>query len=147
MRQIQKRKADHIEVAMQEKVWPDHNHWDDVKLIQNSLARGGPGRYRYLGPIPGKEAGPAPGGHGHHRWLRQGGEDQRQPGRGLRRTADRAWGLAARGRGSRTARSQATPFSEIMTSRLRIGNIGAPQLIKQGARRPSRWTMSRRPSR
>jgi isopentenyl-diphosphate delta-isomerase len=34
---IEKRKADHIEVAMQEKVWPDHNHWDDVKLIQNSL--------------------------------------------------------------------------------------------------------------
>ena len=37
MTKIEKRKADHIEVAMQEKVWPDHNHWDDVKLIQNSL--------------------------------------------------------------------------------------------------------------
>jgi isopentenyl-diphosphate delta-isomerase len=37
MRQIERRKADHIEVAMQEKVWPDHNHWDDVKLIQNAL--------------------------------------------------------------------------------------------------------------
>ncbi|QLH74463.1 MAG: type 2 isopentenyl-diphosphate Delta-isomerase [Methanomassiliicoccales archaeon] len=37
MRKIEKRKADHIQVALGEKVVQEHNNWDDVKLIHNSL--------------------------------------------------------------------------------------------------------------
>lgn len=37
MKQIEKRKADHIQVTMEERVVQEHNHWDDVRLIHNSL--------------------------------------------------------------------------------------------------------------
>jgi isopentenyl-diphosphate delta-isomerase len=37
MKGIEKRKADHIEVSLEETVSPAHDYWDDVKLIHNSL--------------------------------------------------------------------------------------------------------------
>lgn len=37
MKKIEKRKADHIEVTMEEAVASPHNYWDDVKLVHNSL--------------------------------------------------------------------------------------------------------------
>jgi len=36
-KKIEKRKADHIEVTMEEAVASPHNYWDDVKLVHNSL--------------------------------------------------------------------------------------------------------------
>ncbi|OPY33242.1 MAG: Isopentenyl-diphosphate delta-isomerase [Methanomassiliicoccales archaeon PtaU1.Bin124] len=37
MKKIEKRKADHIQVTMDQNVCPEHNHWNDVKLIHDSL--------------------------------------------------------------------------------------------------------------
>jgi len=37
MRRIEKRKADHIEVALKEEVSTGYNYWDDVKLVHCSL--------------------------------------------------------------------------------------------------------------
>jgi isopentenyl-diphosphate delta-isomerase len=37
MRQIERRKADHIEVALKEEVSTGYNYWDDVKLVHCSL--------------------------------------------------------------------------------------------------------------
>lgn len=37
MRQIERRKADHIDITMQEDVSSGYNYWDDVKLIHCSL--------------------------------------------------------------------------------------------------------------
>ena len=37
MKKIEKRKADHIEVTMEEAVASPHNYWDDIKLVHNSL--------------------------------------------------------------------------------------------------------------
>lgn len=37
MKQIERRKADHIDVALQEEVSTGYNYWDDVKLVHCSL--------------------------------------------------------------------------------------------------------------
>ncbi|NLI73680.1 MAG: type 2 isopentenyl-diphosphate Delta-isomerase [Euryarchaeota archaeon] len=37
MKDIEKRKADHIHVSLSEKVYSDHNYWDDLHLIHDSL--------------------------------------------------------------------------------------------------------------
>lgn len=37
MKEIEKRKADHIQVSLEEQVATAHNYWDDLKLIHNSL--------------------------------------------------------------------------------------------------------------
>lgn len=37
MKQIEKRKADHIQVTLDQNVCPEHNYWNDVKLIHDSL--------------------------------------------------------------------------------------------------------------
>lgn len=37
MKQIEKRKADHIEIALQEKVVPGYRYWDDVRLVHSAL--------------------------------------------------------------------------------------------------------------
>ncbi len=37
MKQIEKRKADHIQVALEEDISSAHDHWDDIRLIHNSL--------------------------------------------------------------------------------------------------------------
>ncbi|HSV41959.1 MAG TPA: type 2 isopentenyl-diphosphate Delta-isomerase [Methanomassiliicoccales archaeon] len=37
MSQIERRKADHIKVTLEGNVTPGHNNWDDVKLIHDSL--------------------------------------------------------------------------------------------------------------
>jgi isopentenyl-diphosphate delta-isomerase len=37
MRQIQSRKADHIEIALNENVIPGYKYWDDVHLVHDSL--------------------------------------------------------------------------------------------------------------
>jgi isopentenyl-diphosphate Delta-isomerase len=37
MKNIERRKADHIEVALEEAVGSPHNYWDDIKLVHNSL--------------------------------------------------------------------------------------------------------------
>ena len=37
MRQIESRKADHIDITMREDVSSGHNYWDDVKLVHRSL--------------------------------------------------------------------------------------------------------------
>jgi isopentenyl-diphosphate delta-isomerase len=37
MRQIERRKADHIDVTLKEDVWSGYNYWDDVKLVHRSL--------------------------------------------------------------------------------------------------------------
>ena len=37
MKGIEKRKADHIQVTLEEDIAAAHNYWDDIKLIHNSL--------------------------------------------------------------------------------------------------------------
>lgn len=37
MNQIERRKADHVQVSLEERVVQDHNHWDDVRLVHDSL--------------------------------------------------------------------------------------------------------------
>ncbi len=37
MKKIEKRKADHIEVTLEEPVTSPHNYWDDIKLVHDSL--------------------------------------------------------------------------------------------------------------
>lgn len=37
MTQIKERKADHINICLNEKIEPDYNYWNDVKLIHNAL--------------------------------------------------------------------------------------------------------------
>jgi len=37
MKKIEKRKADHIEVTLEESVTSPHNYWDDIKLVHDSL--------------------------------------------------------------------------------------------------------------
>jgi isopentenyl-diphosphate delta-isomerase len=34
---IRERKADHIEICLNEKVTPEHNHWDDIRLVHEPL--------------------------------------------------------------------------------------------------------------
>lgn len=37
MKDIERRKADHIQVTLDKNVCPAHNHWDDIKLVHDSL--------------------------------------------------------------------------------------------------------------
>jgi len=134
MRKIQKRKADHIEVAMQEKVWPDHNHWDDVRLIQNSLPEVDLDEIDTSVRFLGKELDmplvvtAITGGYA---------KAERVNANLAEACADLRVGL---GVGSQRAgiEDASDPSYTVLRDHdvpLRIGNIGAPQLIKQGRKK------------
>ncbi len=134
MRKIQKRKADHIEVAMQEKVWPDHNHWDDVRLIQNSLPEVDLDDIDTSVRFLGKELDmplvvtAITGGYA---------KAERINANLAEACADLRVGL---GVGSQRAgiEDRSDPSYTVLRDHdvpLRIGNIGAPQLIKQGRKK------------
>ena len=135
MKQIEKRKADHIQVALEEDVSSAHDHWDDIRLIHDSLPEIDMNDIDTSATLFGKKLSIPAHDHRHNGRLFDRGEDLN---RNLAEACqDLQIGL---GVGSQRAALESGNIKSYSVIKdydipLRIGNIGAPQLIEQRGKR------------
>lgn len=130
MKKIEQRKADHIEVSMEEKVTSDYNYWQDIKLIHSALPEVDKERIDASVNFLGKELGfplivtAITGGFKQAKRINEN----------LARACENLQiGMGVGSQRAALEEGEDGSYSVIKEYDipLKIGNIGAPQLIEQ----------------
>jgi isopentenyl-diphosphate delta-isomerase len=135
MKKIERRKADHIEVTLEEPISSIHNYWDDIKLIHNSLPELNVDDIDTSTTIFGKKLAfplivtAITGGYSKAEKINRNISEACQ---NLR------IGMGIGSQRAALESSEETSYSVMKDYDipLKIGNVGAPQLVKQKGKEP-----------